>query len=200
MLVVLPSHRFKIAGTGFIFVDPLIGEFAAADFFENSLHLGLGLLSDNSRTARVVAVFSRVADTVPHIIQAALIEQIYDQLHFVHAFEVRHFRLIPRFDERFKSGLNQRTDSAAQYGLLAEQIGFGFFSDGRANHAGAAAADAAGVGQPQLQRLFVRVFPHGDQTGNAAALFVLAADQMPRTFRRDQQRGDTCGRCDESKM
>jgi hypothetical protein len=50
-----------------------------------------------------------------------------DQLHFVEAFEIGHLGRIPRLGQRFVTGLDQRRQPAAEHGLLAEQIGLGFF-------------------------------------------------------------------------
>ena len=56
------------------------------------------------------------------------------------------------------------------------------------------AADALGVGHADLERVVARAFAHGDQAGNAAAGDELAANQMARPLRRDQQRVDALGR------
>ena len=97
--------------------------------FENPLHLGLGFGGDDPRAAGVVAVFGRVRHAVAHVGEAALVEQVDDQLQLVHALEVGHLGLVARFDQRLEAGLHQRARAAAEDGLFAEQVGFGFFGD-----------------------------------------------------------------------
>ena len=85
-----------------------------------------------------------------HVVQAALVEQVDDQLQFVHALEVGHFGLIAGLDQRFEAGLDQLADAAAEHDLLAEQVGFGLFGERGLDDAAAGAADALGVGQADL--------------------------------------------------
>ena len=70
----------------------------------------------------------------------------------MHALEVGHLGLVAGFDERFEAGFDQRADAAAEDGLFAEEVGFGFFGDGGLDDAAAGAADALGVGQADLER------------------------------------------------
>ena len=167
---------------------------------EDLLHLLLGLVGDDPRAAGVVAELGRVRDAVPHVVQAALVEQVDDQLQFVHAFEVGHFRLVAGFDQRFERGLDQGADAAAQDDLLAEQVGFGLLGEGGFDDAAAGAADAFGVGQRQLPGRFRRTGRSGDQAGHAAPFFVFAADQMPRPLGRDQGRIDAFRRNDLAEV
>src|ERR671934_283830 len=55
--------------------------------------------------------------------EAALIEEVDDELHLVHALEVGDLGLVAGLDERFERGLDQVRDAAAERRLLAEQIG-----------------------------------------------------------------------------
>ncbi len=45
----------------------------------------------------------------------------------VQTFEVSHFRRVIPFSVRVSNRLDQLDHAAAQYGLFAKQIGFGFF-------------------------------------------------------------------------
>src|SRR5678815_5502881 len=67
---------------------PLLGELAACDLAEDLLHLRLGLRVDEARAAGEVAVLGGVADAVAHVIEAALVDEVDDQLHLVDALEV----------------------------------------------------------------------------------------------------------------
>src|SRR6185503_14006933 len=45
---------------------PLLGELAAGDLGEDLLHFLLGLVVDDSRTPRQVAIFRRITDRIAH--------------------------------------------------------------------------------------------------------------------------------------
>ena len=57
------------------------------------------------------------------------------------AFKIGDLRLVTRFDQRLESRLDQLAYAAAQHGLFAEQIGFGFLGEGGLDNAGAGGAD-----------------------------------------------------------
>jgi hypothetical protein len=101
----------------------------------------------------ILAPLCGVGDRVVHVGDAAFIDQVDDQLHFVQALEIGHFRRVTGFHQRFETGADQLDQAAAQNNLLAEQVGFALFLEGGLDDAGAAAADAAGVGQRQIVAL-----------------------------------------------
>ena len=78
----------------------------------------------------------------------------------------------------FESRLHQSGDAAAQHGLLAEQIGFGFHFEGGFEHAGAGTADARGIGEGHIERAAGGILMDGDEAGHALALDIFAADGM----------------------
>src|SRR5262249_31590472 len=55
---------------------PLARELPALDLAEDLPHLAAGLVVDDARAARVVAVLRRVRDRVAHVREAALVEQV----------------------------------------------------------------------------------------------------------------------------
>src|SRR5688572_9498553 len=99
------------------------------------------------------------------------------------AFEIGHLRLVTGFDEGLVAGLDERSDATAKDGLLTEEVGFGFFFEGRLNDARARAANAFGPGQCDLLGLLARVLVNGDQSRDAFAFGVLPAHNVPGTFR-----------------
>ena len=103
--------------------------------------------------ADVVAVLGGVADRVAHVVEAAAVHEIDDQLQLVQALEVGDLRLIAGLDQRLEAGLDQRADAAAQDRLLAEEIGLGLLGERRLEDAGARGADALGVRQRERARL-----------------------------------------------
>ena len=83
------------------------GELAGLDLGQNLLHLGAGLLVDDARAARVIAVFGGVRNRIAHVAEAALIDEIDDQLQFVQALEIGDFRGVAGFDQGFEAGADQ---------------------------------------------------------------------------------------------
>ena len=65
------------------------------------------------------------------------------------AFKIGDFRLVAGFDQRFKTGADERGDAAAEHDLLAEEVRFRFFFEGRLDDAGARTADGFGISQRQ---------------------------------------------------
>src|SRR5438093_3057051 len=68
---------------GLHLVDPLAREDALADVGEELAHVLAHVLVDHLRPAREIAVFGRVGDRVPHPGEAALPDQVDDQLQLV---------------------------------------------------------------------------------------------------------------------
>src|SRR6185437_2446941 len=88
-------------------------------------------------------------------------------------------------DQRFETGLDQFDGAAAQHGLFAEQVGFGFFTEVGFDDAGTAAAVCHGVGQGDVARDAGLVLIHSDQMRHAATLGVSAANRVARRLGGD---------------
>src|ERR1700687_4846234 len=132
---------------GGVLLDPSARVLPAADVLEHLLHLLARLLGHDARPTRVVAVFRGVAYRVAHVIEAALIDQIDDELQLVETLEIRDLWLIPRLHQRLEAGLDERAHAAAQHRLLAEQVRFRFFGERRLDDAGTSDADAFRIRQ-----------------------------------------------------
>src|SRR5436853_4905292 len=146
VLRLAPPHRLEARLPGIVLEHPFAREAPGLDFRQHLLHLGPHMLVDDAGPARIVAVLCRVRHRIAHIRDAALIDQIDDQLHLVTALEIRHLRCVARFDERLETGEDQRGEPTTQHRLLSEQIGLAFLAERRLDDAGAAAADCAGIG------------------------------------------------------
>src|SRR3989304_2262099 len=138
-------YRVKYGTARLVLQNPLTGKGAVLNLSENLAHLFSGLLGDDSRAAGEIAVLGRVTDGITHIGQAAFIYQVDNQLHFVQAFEIGDFRLIPSLHKRIEAGLNQFTDAAAEHGLLTEKVGLGLFCESSFDDSGAGGADTPGL-------------------------------------------------------
>ena len=137
------------------------------------------------RACHVLAVLGVVRDRVVHVRDAAFVDQVDDQLQFVQALEVRHFRRVACFDQRLEAGLDQLDGTAAQHGLLAEQVGFGFFTEVGFDDAGTAAAVRCRVRQRDVACRARLVLRNRDQVRHAATLRIRAANRVARCLRRD---------------
>ena len=161
--------------------------FPAPDLLEQSLHLAPRLFGDDPGTARVVAVFGRVAHRVAHVAQAALIDQIDDQFQLVEAFEIGNLRLVAGSDQGLEAGLDQRAHPTAQDRLLAKQIRLGFLGEGRLDHPGACDADAFRVRQRGGLGAAGRVLVDGEQRGRATAFDEELANAVTGRLGRDHR-------------
>lgn len=171
-----------------VFKEEFTSVLAVLDLLKNLLHRLLRIFGDDSRAAGVIAVFSVVGNAVTHVGEAALIEEVDDELHFVHAFEISHFGLVARFDEGFKTGLNEVGDAAAEDRLFTEEVGFGLFFEGGLDDAAAGAADTLSVSKPDSLFAFAATIVKSDQAGDAAAFDEFGTNEVPGALRSDHDR------------
>jgi len=157
MIAFATSGCFERWGSGFVLEDPVASEGAVLNLRENAFHLGFGFVGDDAWPADVIAVLGCVRHAVAHVVEAALVEEVDDQFQLVHALEKRHLGLVACFDECFVTGFYQGRNAAAQDDLLAEEIGFGFFSKGGADDSAPSATDAFGVGEARFEGFVARV-------------------------------------------
>jgi hypothetical protein len=115
----------------------------------------------------------------------AFIDQVNDQLQFVQAFEVRHFRPVTRFHQRCEGSLDQVDCTSAQNRLFAEQVRFGFFAKVGFDDTGTATAICCCVRQRYITSCARLVLRHGDQLRHAFALDISASRRMARCFWRN---------------
>jgi hypothetical protein len=142
---------------------------AVLDFGQDLLHGLLAFVVDDARAADVVAPLGGVGDGVAHVSQAAAIDEIDNELQFMQDLEVGALGLIAGFGEGFIARLDEGADAAAEHGLLAEEIGLGFFFECGFENAGAGAADALEIAEIQGVSRAGCVLVDGDEAGNAAA-------------------------------
>ena len=183
----LVAHGLEGRRAGLVLEHPVAGEAAVLDVFEHLLHRGLRLARHDARAGDVFAVLGRVRDRVVHVGDAAFIDQVDDQLHFVEAFEIGHLRRVAGFDQRFVAGLDQLDEAAAEHGLFAEEIRLGLFAERRLDDAGAGVADGFRVGERDSLRDARGILVDGDEARQAAALRVLVAQRVAGAFRRGER-------------
>src|SRR5215212_8555052 len=134
-------------------LDPVLREGAAADVREHGAHVLAHGVVDDLRADRVRAVLGGVGDRVVHLLDAALVDQVDDQLQLVQALVVGDLGLVAGLDERLEPELDQLRDTAAQHRLLAEEVALGLLLERRLEDPGAAGTDRGGVGERELARL-----------------------------------------------
>ena len=71
-----------------------------------------------------------------HLGDAALVQQVDDQLELVQALEIGDFGLVAGLDQGLEAGGDQLGGAAAQHGLLAEQVGLGLLAEAGLDRAG----------------------------------------------------------------
>src|SRR5271163_666052 len=194
------SQPFEVGESGAILGDPFVGEFARLDVGENLLHRLARTLVDDASAARHIAELGGVADRVAHVGDAAFVDQIDDQLDLVEAFEVRHLGRVTSLDQGLVAGANQFGESAAQHGLLAEEIGFGLLAKAGFDDRRTAAADGASVGEADLLGIAGRILLNREQARYAAAFDELGAHQVAGAFGRDHEDVHVGGRLHELEM
>ena len=171
------SEELREPGVGL--GDPLLGERAVLDLGEDCAHLLARALVDHARTAHVVAVLGRVGDRVAHPRQAALVDQVDDQLQLVQALEVGDLGLVAGLDERVEPVLDQRRTIPPHSTVCSPNRSVSVSSLKVVSMMPARAQPIAGaVGQGPLQRVAGGVLLHGDQRRRAVALLVGAAHQV----------------------
>src|SRR5579875_250600 len=200
MLLGFLAQAAEVRHPGPIFADPFLGEFARLDVGQDFLHRLARGRSHHPLAARHVAVLASVADRVPHVGDAAFVDQVDDQLDLVQAFEIRHLGRIAGLDQGFVSGADKLGQSAAQHRLLAEQVGFGLFPEAGFDNRGAPAADRRTPRQRHLVSIAGGVLLDRQQTRHAAPLGVFGAHQMARTLGRDHEHVDVRRRHDRLEM
>src|SRR5882672_571389 len=178
VLLFFLAQRGKLLAAGFVLCNPFFGEAAVLDAGEYLLHFHLRLVIHENATTRQVAILSGIRNRVAHAAESAFINQVDDQLHLVAALKVRNLGSVARFHQRLKALLDQRSQSAAEHGLLAEQVALGFFLESRLEHAGAGRADAVSVAERVFVSASARVLMNRQQRGHASALRIHAAHQM----------------------
>ena len=90
----------------------------------------------------------------------------------MHALEVGHLRRVTGFHQRFVAGLHQLDQAAAQYGLLAEQVGLALLAEIGLNDTGAPAADRRRVREAEIVRVARHVLVNRHQARHARAALV----------------------------
>ena len=83
--------------------DPLPGERPSRISREQLAHASADVLVDHARAAREVAVLGRVGDRPAHVREAALPDQVDDQLQLVQALVVGDLGLVAGLDERLEA-------------------------------------------------------------------------------------------------
>src|SRR5208283_4128179 len=138
---------------GLVLQNPLACELPGLDLFEHFFHLGSSLRINDPFSTRQIAIFSRVANGVPHIGKSAPVDEIYDQLEFVHALKKSDFRLVACLHKCVEPCFYQFGYPPAKDGLLAEKVRFGFFLKGGFHDAGPCRTDPRPIRQSCLEGL-----------------------------------------------
>ena len=149
-----PSQRAERDVARAILLDEVAREATRLDVGQHLLHARLDALIDHPRPALEISVLSGVRHRIAHVRDAALVDQVDDELDLVDALEVRHLRRVAGLHQSLVAGHHERGQPPAQHGLLAEEIGLGLLLKVRLDDASPPSAPMAlRVGERDLQRV-----------------------------------------------
>src|SRR6266849_3260248 len=103
VLSISPAHRLKTGPAGLVLKNPARGKGSILDFMQYPAHFIACPRIDDARTRNIIAKLGSIANGVAHITHAALVHQVNDQFHFMHAFKVRDLRLIASLYQGLKT-------------------------------------------------------------------------------------------------
>ena len=118
---------------------------------------------DDAGAGYVVAPLGGVGDGVAHVLEAAAVHEVDDELELVEDLEVGELGLVAGLGEGLEACLDEGGGAAAEDGLLAEEVGLGLFGEGGLEDSGAGAADAFGVGEGEGEGVAAGVLLDGDE-------------------------------------
>ena len=116
----LSTDGAKHRSADLVFKEEVLSVRTVLNVAQSFSHRCASLVGNNLWTGDVAAELSVVRDGVVHICQAAFVDQVNDQLHFMAAFEVSHFRSVAGFNQGFEAHLDQFGNAAAQNALIAQ--------------------------------------------------------------------------------
>jgi len=109
-----PAQLAEVREANTVLGDPLIGELARLNVRQKLLHDLAGLRANDPFTPGHIPVLGRVANGVAHVRDAALIDQVNNELHLMNALKVGHLWCIARLDQRFKAGPHKLSQATTQ--------------------------------------------------------------------------------------
>src|SRR5699024_5328622 len=125
------------------------------------------------------------AVTLPR--DAALVNQIDDELELVQYLEVGDLRLVPGFHQRLEPRLDQVRGTTAEHRLLTEEVGLGFLGEGRLDRARTGPANALRVGEAERETVTGGILLDSHEVRHTLTVHKLSADEMARSFGSHQQ-------------
>ena len=162
--------------------DPILGEFAGLNVLEGALHALLHRGINDFRTDNDVAILGSLGDREAHAADPRLVDHVDDQLELMENFEVGHLWLISSLDERLESGLDQGCGTAAENGLLAEEIRLRLLLESGLEDTSTGATDALGPCEGGLLGCAAFVLVDGDEGGNPLAFLILTTNGVTRSL------------------
>src|SRR5690606_18106869 len=183
MLGVAAARGLEAGLAGVVLQHPVADEAARLDVLQHPLHLGLGLRRDDPRAGDVLAVLRGVGDRVVHVGDAALVDEVDDQLHLVQALEIGHLRGVTGLDQRLETHADEFDQAAAEDRLFAEEVGLALLLEGSLDDAGEAAAATGAIRLGDLEGGAGGVIGDRDEAGNTTALEEFATDGVAGALR-----------------
>ena len=159
----------ELVAAGLVFFDEFFGEGAVLDLGEELLHRFFGVSGDDAWAGYVVAPLGGVGDGVAHVLEAAAVHEVDDELELVEDLEVGEFGLVAGFGEGLEACLDEGAGASAEDGLFAEEVGLGLLGEGGFEDSGAGAADAFGVAEGLGESVTAGILLDGHEGWDSAA-------------------------------
>ncbi len=190
------AEGFELLAAAVLVGDEALGKGSGLDVGEDFLHGLLDGGGDDAGAGDVVAPLGGVGDGVAHVLEAAAVHEVDDELELVEDFEVGEFGLVACFDEGLEACLDEGGGATAEDGLFAEEVGFGLFGEGGFEDSAAGAADAFGVGEGEGEGVAGGVLLDGNESGYTAAFGEDLTDAVAGAFWCDERDIDEGGGLD----
>ena len=196
MICFLLALCVEISSAVVVLCNPVACELAFLYFGKHFLHFGFHVICDKTFADFVIAVFRGIGNGITHRVEAALVNKVDDEFHFVNALEVCVTGIVTRFDKRFETCFHKRGNAAAKHALFAEQVGFGFALERGFEHARTRSADTCRISKRDIESFTRVVLMNGNEARHAFTVAIFAANGMSGTLRRDHEYIHVCGRND----
>ena len=183
MFVVGTTGRFDCWLANCVFEHEVTHEFARLNVVQNRFHAGLCFnVWQDARARDVLTVFCCVGDGVIHVGDAAFIDQVNDQLCFVQAFEICHFRLVTGLNQCLETHTDQFNDTTTKNGLFTKEVSFAFLTEVSLDDARPSTTNAGTIGKASFHGFSSCVRVDSNKARHAAAFGEFAAHCVTGAF------------------
>ena len=152
------------------------------DICQDLFHCLLCFCCNDLRSCDVVTVFSCVGDRVSHSLESRLIDQVYDQFHFMDTFEICISRVISSFAKSFETSLHKCNNTTTENCLLTEEVCFCFCTECCFKKTSSCSTNSKTICKCSVKRFSCIVLFYCNQTRSSFSSLIFASYCMSRSF------------------